>query len=154
MSFKVVDNFLTDTQLKLLKLKIPNKSTSETWNSKIKKHFSPFITEAKKNYNLSKFLGFETWSHHNTKPAPHHDRDEFLYKTTGKLKFPLCSVIFYIEVTNLKGGKLFINDDAVIPKTNRLIIFGPGVWHSVEPFLGIRKVLLINPWAEKPLKYK
>ena len=154
MSFKVVDNFLTDTQLRLLRSKIPNENIPETWNSKIKKYFSPFITEAKKNYNLSKFSGFEIWSHNNTKPPPHYDKDEVLYQTTGKLNFPLCSMVFYIEVTNVQGGKLFINDDAVIPKTNRLVIFGPKVWHSVEPFSGIRKVLLINPWVKKPLRYK
>ena len=70
------------------------------------------------------------------------------------LRFPICSLIFYVEVENLKGGQLKLEDDIITPKSNRLVIFDKGVQHSVETFEGIRRTYLINPWNRKPETFK
>ena len=73
---------------------------------------------------------------------------------TGKSKYPICSLIFYIEIKNLKGGELILAGDIIKPKSNRLVIFDPGLHHSVNEFKGIRKVFLVNPWTHKPEAFK
>ena len=47
-----------------------------------------------------------------------------------------------------------LEDDIIIPKSNRLVIFDPGIYHSVEKFKGIRRTYLINPWNRKPETFK
>ncbi len=103
----------------------------------------------KANYyiNLTSCIGYEFWTQNNTKPrGRHQDKDEQLIARTGKLSFPLCSIIYYPIVENLKGGQLNVDDAIIIPKTNRLVMMSPGMWHSVEEFTGTRISFLINPW--------
>ena len=54
-----------------------------------------------------------------------------------------------LKIENLRGGKLHIEDDIITPKTNRLVIFSPQLNHCVEPFMGDRIVLCVNPWDVK-----
>tara|TARA_B000000532_G_scaffold80000_1_gene63754 strand:- start:1762 stop:1944 length:183 start_codon:yes stop_codon:yes gene_type:complete len=58
-------------------------------------------------------------------------------------------MVYYVYVDELRGGKLHIEDDVITPKSNRLVIFSPGKYHCVEPFLGKRITLCVNPWSEK-----
>ena len=59
-----------------------------------------------------------------------------------------------IPLKKLKGGELILAGDVIKPKSNRLVIFDPGLHHSVESFKGTRKVLLLNPWTYKPEAFK
>ena len=49
---------------------------------------------------------------------------------------------------DLQGGKLEFEDGRKItPKTNRLVVFGPGIRHNVEEnYIGDRISLALNPW--------
>ena len=67
----------------------------------------------------------------------------------GVTRFPLCSMVYYVQVEDLRGGKLHIEDDVITAKTNRLVIFSPGKYHCVEPFLGKRTTYCLNPWSVK-----
>ena len=53
----------------------------------------------------------------------------------GQTRFPLCSVVYYVKVDKLKGGKLHVEDDIVTPKSNRMVIFSPKLNHCVEPHM-------------------
>ena len=49
----------------------------------------------------------------------------------------------------MTGGVLELEDEIIIPLRNRLVVFGPGLWHNVKEFSGERISLVINPWSEK-----
>jgi len=101
-------------------------------------------------FDLSSCIGYEFWTHFNTRPDDWHiDQDEKLVSTTGQTRFPLCSVVYYVKVKNLKGGKLHIEDDIITPKSNRMVIFSPKLNHCAEPFMGDRITLCVNPWSVK-----
>ena len=42
-----------------------------------------------------------------------------------------------------------VEDDIVTPKSNRMVIFSPKLNHCVEPHIGERIVLCVNPWSVK-----
>ena len=46
----------------------------------------------------------------------------------------------------MKGGELLLGSDKILPKTNRLVIFAPGIPHNVEDFTGERISMMVNPW--------
>tara|TARA_R100000008_G_C3522343_1_gene134694 strand:- start:114 stop:617 length:504 start_codon:yes stop_codon:yes gene_type:complete len=123
----------------------------DRWFSLNQEHqFDNFCTEliklASDFYDLSSCIGYEFWTQNNTRPFDwHQDRDEEL-GTQGIESFPLCSMVYYLVVENLQGGKLHLEDDIITPKTDRLVIFPPGKYHMVDPFEGKRVSLLINPW--------
>lgn len=105
------------------------------------------LSECKKYYNLSDCIGYEFWTQNNTRPSGwHYDKDERFHNTTGDYKFPICSIILYLKVNNLTGGLLHLEDIIITPKSNRMVIFPPGVFHYVEEFTGERISFLINPW--------
>ena len=92
---------------------------------------------------------YEFWTHANTRPlAWHYDKDEDAWLDGEENIFPLCSIVFYpIEDEKLMGGKLlFENGIEIIPKRNRVVMFSPGLLHSVQPFRGERISYNINPW--------
>ena len=111
------------------------------------------LTIASRYFDFSKIGGYEFWSQQNTKPNTwHYDKDEKLYDKERKLVFPVCSTIYYLAVSDLEGGRLIIEDDVITPKTNRLVIFPPGKYHTVENFKGNRISLLVNPWNHEITK--
>jgi len=98
--------------------------------------------------DLSEAIGYEFWCHNGTKPSWHYDKDEKLYTKEKKLDFPLCSIVYYAEVSKLRGGELILENDLVIvPKTNRLVIFKSGIYHTVKTYKGKRVSFLTNPWS-------
>ena len=127
----------------------------EKWYSLDEEHqFQDFCVQmlnlAGSFFDLSSCMGYEFWTHLNTRPRDWHiDQDEKLVSTTGQTRFPLCSVVYYVKVKNLKGGKLHIEDDIITPKSNRMVIFSPKLNHCVEPFMGDRITLCANPWSVK-----
>ena len=128
------------------------KNIDERWYSLDEEHmFKDFcvqmITKANYYVNLTSCIGYEFWTQNNTRPARRHqDKDERLVERTGEYSFPLCSLIYYPIVENLEGGQLHVDDAIITPKTNRLVIMSPGMWHYVEKFTGTRISFLINPW--------
>ena len=101
-------------------------------------------------FDLNSCIGYEFWSQNNTRPKDWHiDKDEQMKANTGQTRFPLCSVVYYVKVDKLKGGKLHVEDDIVTPKSNRMVIFSPELNHCVEPHMGERVALCVNPWSVK-----
>jgi len=120
---------------------------------KYKKFCIDILTIASRYFDFSNIVGYEFWGQQNTKPNTwHYDKDEKLYSKERKLVFPVCSTIYYLAVSDLEGGKLIIEDDVITPKTNRLVIFPPGKYHTVENFKGNRISLLVNPWDHEITK--
>ena len=103
---------------------------------------------ARQYFDLSSAVGYEFWGNNGMKLDWHCDKDESLYKKSGQLDYPLCSTVYYLEASKFMGGELLIeNNLVVVPKTNRLVIFPPGVSHTVNPHKGKRIALLVNPWS-------
>ena len=136
------------------------KNTNETnfnerWYSLDEEHiFKDFCVQmvnvASNFYDLTSCIGYEFWSQNNTRPQNWHiDQDEQLVAKTNQTRFPLCSMVYYVKVNDLKGGKLHIEDDIITPKTNRLVILSPQLNHCVDPFIGDRISFCVNPWSVK-----
>mgnify|MGYP003640622520 CR=1 FL=1 len=112
-------------------------------------------TYVSKYFNISKLVGFEMWTHNNTRPIGdinegwHYDKDEYFYKINKVLRFPIFSAVLYLKIKNLVGGRLVFDDAKVTPKENRLVLFGPGLRHGVEGYSGERVSLNINGWNRK-----
>ena len=89
------------------------------------------IDIASKYYDLSSSIGYEFWTHNNSRPSEdwHYDKDEFLFNATGIYEYPLCSMVYYPVVEDLKGGQLHLECDIITPKENRLVIFPPKTYH-------------------------
>lgn len=96
--------------------------------------------------DLRKMVGCEYWSHLNKKSGWHKDTDENLLYGMGVESFPICSCVYYPNVTNLSGGDLLFETMRVSPVTNRLVIFDPSLLHTVDEFAGNRLSVAINPW--------
>ena len=128
-----------------------NKSSSLRWIDKndLPDCFKNLVKFASKEFDLSNVAGYELWTHYNTKPEWHYDKDEYLFHETGLMKFPICSIVYYPFVDSLIGGKFITEDIAITPKTNRGITFSSGVYHNVEPYNGQRFSLLLNAWNYK-----
>ena len=105
-----------------------------------------------KHIDISSAIGYETWIRINTRPAGWHcDQDDRMNLTQNKTSYPLCSMVYYPYVDDdLVGGRLEFEDgQIIIPKTNRLVVFGPGIRHNVqENYIGDRISLALNPWPE------
>ncbi len=100
-------------------------------------------------FNLESTIGYENWAHNRpyNYPSLHVDRDEKLFEEQGIQIEPLCSIIYYPFIKDLKGGKLISPKNwQVTPKQNRVVMFGPGVPHIVEDFTGGRISFMVNPW--------
>ena len=103
-------------------------------------------------FNLEATIGYENWAHNRpyNYPSLHVDKDERLYEEQEILRMPICSIIYYVHVKDLKGGDLVSPDSwRVTPKPNRVVMFGPNVPHMVEDFTGQRISIMVNPWAEE-----
>jgi hypothetical protein len=99
--------------------------------------------------DLSKMVGCECWLHVNTRPGHHIDRDEVLFKSTGEVDTPLCSIVYYVSIKDLQDGKFCSDIGNIEPKTNMLLTFPRNLQHYVESFEGERIILAINPWDHR-----
>jgi hypothetical protein len=115
---------------------------------------SSILEIAGKHFDLSTMVGCEYWAHYTTRPDWHYDKDERLFDETGEIKTPICSIVYYPKIENLIAGRLLTRTEKIMPKQNRLIMFSPGIEHSVEPFYGNRLSVAINPWSYKLKDYK
>ena len=105
------------------------------------------INIASEFYDLSSSVGYEFWTRLNRCVSDWHcDKDEKLYDEQKIVSYPLCTIIYYPHVDNMRGGELLLGSDKILPKTNRLVIFAPGIPHNVESFTGDRISMMVNPW--------
>ena len=105
------------------------------------------INIASEFYDLSSSVGYEFWTRLNRCVSDWHcDKDEKLYDEQKVVSYPLCTIIYYPHVDNMRGGELLLGSDKILPKTNRLVIFAPGIPHNVESFTGDRISMMVNPW--------
>ena len=105
------------------------------------------INIASEFYDLSSSVGYEFWTRLNRCVSDWHcDKDEKLYDEQKIVSYPLCTIIYYPHVDNMRGGELLLGSDKILPKTNRLVIFAPGILHNVESFTGDRISMMVNPW--------
>lgn len=105
-------------------------------------------------FNVNGAVGCEMHINYHT-PHKHYDKDEELFRQTGKLSFPLCGIVYYPFI-NMEGGQIVFPDAgiAITPKTNRAIFFKGNLLHDGVPFVGTRQSIGINPWREVPLTYR
>ena len=117
------------------------------------KFVHPILKVASQYFDLTECSGYEIWQHNKTEGfLPwHHDRDEILYAKKKIASYPVCGIVYYLSIDeDLKGGQLlFENNERVIPKTNRMVLFNGKLLHSVEHYTGRRHSVNINPWNEK-----
>lgn len=106
------------------------------------------------HFDLSNMAGLECWSHINTHPGWHVDFDDAHMFKTQELKTPICSIVYYAKINNLIGGRLMTKSESYTPKTNDIVVFGPGIMHNVENFTGERIIIAMNPWSYKIESYK
>ena len=158
----IIDDFVSnfDTFRKNTLQIIGDKNLSIDWCSFEYEHeFKDFCLQmidiASKYYDLSSSIGYEFWTHNNTRPFGdsqkdgwHYDKDEFLFDANGTYDYPLCSIVYYPVVQDLEGGQLHLECDIITPQENRLVIFPPKTYHYVQPFKGNRISLLVNPWSK------
>jgi hypothetical protein len=147
----VEDDFLPIDLLEDLFLLYNNNktSTSTGWVEKNQTHYgvAKLVSKALQYFQIQHFAGLEIWTHYNSRPDWHYDRDEKKYERERVNSFPLCSIIFYPRINIVSGGELVIKDGITIqPRTNRLVLMSPGTYHKVEPFVGERFSLLVNVW--------
>lgn len=158
----VIDNFLSIDKNKEVVNFFTNHNASESrWFEGTLPNYlnstsliSDCLKEVSKYYDLSSMIGCEMWCHNNTRPDWHYDKDEKLCEETQEIKTPLCSIVYYANVNNLKDGRFLTETVAVTPKTNRLIMFSPNIYHTVEEYTGNRLAIALNPWNTKPKAYE
>lgn len=184
----ILDNIIEENCFNELQKKFLNnivESTDEDWYLLNTEHYFQnfcisLINIAGTYYDLSSCGGYEFWIHNHTKPPHWHiDNDEKRRCEDNLMVFPLCSIVYYLQVENLVNGELKIShnneiklnstnilyeevrnnrlnnnyDDIIIPKENRMVLFSPGKFHTVNSFTGKRVTLVINPWNINKYKY-
>jgi hypothetical protein len=152
----IIDDVFSYEELTSIQSQIYEKLYSNTWFDLTEEHewqsFSHALMKlANQYYDLSDVVGYEFWSHYNTRPYGgwHYDKDEVTYHSKKIYKFPVCSIVYYPIIDNMSGGELILEKDVVVPKVNRVVIFKPGMYHYVNEFDGTRYSMLINPWTYK-----
>jgi hypothetical protein len=101
------------------------------------------------HFDLSGAIGYEMWCN-SSNPGRHIDKDELTFREEKRLVLPLCSAVYYPRVGNMNGGELYTDDIRYFPRTNRLVLFSPGIEHGVSAYVGDRMAVSINPWRQRP----
>jgi hypothetical protein len=134
---------------------------------------SPFLKmlEVIKEFvDLSECAGYEAWCNKNRIPTDHQDINEQL-RMHGILDFPLIGCVYYPFIGNISGAEFHCEDVTIAPRTNRMLLFTPSLWHRVKPDNkapntkssdgryyeladeGSRVAWSLNPWPYKPPTY-
>lgn len=127
------------------------------WHDKSEVTIYNKILEVSKDYfDLSNFAGYETWYNSNGTPDWHIDKEISISNNAPNhtAELPICSIIYYPKIEDLKGGEFLTRDMTIVPKSNRLIMFSSDIYHKVNSFTGTRKALPINPWNKKPMSFQ
>ncbi len=150
----IIDDVLTEEELKEFEEQVSglNNIDKLVQYDQIK-FVHPILKVASQYFDLTECCGYEIWQHNKTEGfLPwHHDRDEILYSKKQIASHPVCGIVYYLSIDeDLKGGELlFENNERVIPKKNRVVLFNCKLLHSVEHYTGRRHSVNINPWNEK-----
>ena len=151
--YVLIDNYFNDIQLDMFsylfkKSYVPAEAivNEYKWFNKDECHDNMIVCEklidiAQEYYpEIQDMIGYEFWAHKGTRPLDwHFDKDEIAFEKRGINRFPICSLIFYLEVDLLEGGNLLVKPGMSIePMSNRLVILAPGTSHYVEKFTGNR----------------
>ena len=104
---------------------------------------------ARAHFDLGGVTGYEMWRN-TSNPGRHVDKDEVLFKEDSHLLTPQCSAVYYPLVDNMLGGEFYTDDIRYFPKSNRLVLFSPGIEHGVSAYTGRRMAISINPWRTRP----
>jgi hypothetical protein len=102
----------------------------------------------REHFDLKNIVGYEMWRNKG-QLGWHIDKDEKLFKETRAKVFPQCSAVYYAFAENVHGGEFATDDITCMPQTNRLLLFSPGVAHSVSAFTGKRIAISLNPWDHR-----
>tara|TARA_B100000287_G_scaffold431060_1_gene487570 strand:- start:1021 stop:1536 length:516 start_codon:yes stop_codon:yes gene_type:complete len=140
---------------------VPEKWYDLDTNHKYQKTCLFLIDKVRNYYDLSTIGGYEFWIHHNTRPQQWHiDKDERMMDEKGILSCPLCSIVYYPLVEDLRDGRLHLLDEnlqedvIIVPKQNRLVALPTARRHFVEPFTrGRRVAFIVNPWDRSKYLY-
>lgn len=128
------------------------------------------------NQFVRKYEGVEWWANCNNKLSWHIDKDENLLATKKIIKTPLLSTVFY-PFASCYGGELLVGDSSlelsaieelnsglvdvayspkyinsiirIPPRVNRLVLFTPGIIHSINDFTGSRYSVAVNIWGQR-----
>jgi len=156
-TFLVVDDVLSPEEMESTRnffLGLSNGNSS--WidlGSEVSFPLEKIINIVSKTFDLSQAVGYECWSHVNTRASWHVDKDEEAWSDLKELKHPVCSIVYYPYIKNMSGGRFVTKSHLAVPRQNRLIAFSPGLQHAVEKFAGERMSCAINPWAYKLNSY-
>ncbi len=151
----ILDDVLDQLSVDKINSVINNSTEKTTWYDLDEDHIfanlcTSLIHLTNEFINISSCVGYEFWTRLNTNVGGwHQDKDEVLYERENVLSYPLCTILYYPYIKNLKGGQLLLEDDIIMPRTNRMIIFASGMSHNVENFTGERTSMIINPWSKK-----
>ena len=100
------------------------------------------------HFDLASVVGYEMWRN-DTNPGWHVDKDEKLFIQRKELVYPQCSAVYYVQAEEVSGGEFFTDDVRFFPRTNRLVLFSPGLYHGVAAYTGTRMAVSLNPWTYK-----
>lgn len=102
----------------------------------------------------------EWWYNDNSTPIVRHaDHDGGLYLYTGVKRYPEMTYVYYRTTDLHQGGELILFEkegsdnilEKIPPVENSLVIFDSKFEHVVEPYVGERLSLVLNPWKTRPL---
>jgi hypothetical protein len=110
--------------------------------------YQKLIEFAKNYFDLTDMVLYEYWFNNRSRTGDwHQDFNTELFHSSHEKKFPLCGIVFYPLVENVKGGELLTETGITIqPVRNRLILFSGNLSHYVKEFQGDRCSLSINPF--------
>jgi len=156
--WKTIDKYFDENEIsEIFRDKNFKPFTTKWYSMDVLSPFQKKLLEGAKNNigdnfcNFDKAIGVEQWTQDASQrvlPEMHFDKDETLYEKTGKLNFPLCSIVLYLKVENLKGANLLIDSrSTVVPESGKAVYIAPGVLHGVTEFIeGKRISVNLNIW--------
>lgn len=100
------------------------------------------------HFDLASIVGYEMWRS-DSNPGWHVDKDEILFRERGEHVYPQCSAVYYARADQVSGGEFFTDDVRYFPRTNRLVLFSPGLYHGVSAYTGTRLSISLNPWNHR-----
>lgn len=149
----IINDALSEHEREEVKLKYFNQGRSIPYVriplSEMNQSEAKLLAIAGKFIDLSTTEELEAWTHIDTKPDWHYDKNEELYQATGEFVFPLGSIVYYPVIEDLVDGEFIADGISVQPVQNRMLVFKPGLKHSVRPYTGTRFSFILNPWPKK-----
>ena len=107
------------------------------------------INITSKYYDLSKCGGYEFWIHNHTRPPKWHiDNDERRRIEDNIMIFPLCSIVYYLQVEDIINGELRISHNEEIKLNSTNIIYKVMKKFAIIDYVIILMILLFRKQIE------